>query len=214
MKRAKEEFLDRIEEYVPLVGKLVLEVGCGTGSRSIAIAERCKFLEAIEPDESSLKVAARDSQAKNINFQKGEAQEVPFSNNKFDVIIFTLSLHHVPITLMEKAIDEAVRVSKIGGHVIFLEPAFSGSYFDAEINFGAGDGDERADKARAYFEILNYKNYTEIIEIDDETIFKLDSEEDFTKVFNPKKNLDKLPVFLNDNNFILNAMRRINIYRV
>jgi ubiquinone/menaquinone biosynthesis C-methylase UbiE len=214
MRRIKEEFLDIVEENISLDGMDVLEIGCGTGARSVAIAGRCKFLEAVEPNEKAVEEAQQANQKANIRYKQGAAEKLPYEDHYFDVCIFTLSLHHVPVDMMNTAISESVRVAKKGGHIVFLEPAHAGSYFKSEINFDAGDGDERAVKARAYFEILNFKNYTESIEIDDETIFKLDSAEDFVTVFSPRKNLDKLPKFLEDQNFTLNAMRRISIYKV
>ena len=214
MKRLKEEFLNRTEEIVPLKGMSILEVGCGSGSRSIAIAERCASLIAIEPSSDSLALAIERSSRDNIQFQVGSAESLLFSDQQFDVVIFTLSFHHIPFSKMQDALSEAVRVTKRGGYVIFLEPAQEGSYFESEIVFDAGDGDERGEKQEAYRAISHFDRYTKITEIDDETIFQFDSVEDFINSFNPKKNLEQLEDFLTQRNFVLNAMRRICICRV
>lgn len=214
MKRLKEEYLEKIDKVVSLNNKKVLEVGSGSGARSIAIASKCAALEAIEPDINNINLAKLENNKSNINYQQGIAENLQFLDNTFDVVIFTLSLHHVQAEQMSKAIDEAVRVTKPGGYVVFLEPMFDGTYFDSEMIFDAGCGDERAEKALAYYEILKYKNYVEIAEMADETIFKLESVEDYMVTFKPKKNLDRLPDFLANHNYTLNAERRINVFRV
>jgi ubiquinone/menaquinone biosynthesis C-methylase UbiE len=214
MQRTKENFLNELENIISLTNLDVLEIGCGSGARSVGIAERCAKLSAIEPDLELLTKAKENNPRNNIDYRPGLAEEIPFKDQTFDAIIFTLSLHHVPLEKMSTAIKEAVRVTKKGGHVIFLEPQHSGSFFEAEIIFKACDGDERKQKARAYFEILNFNEYHEIAEIDDETVFKFESVEDFSSSLFPKKNLDQLLAFLDKHQYILNAKRRINIFKV
>lgn len=214
MKRLKDEFLNEVNARITLEGLDILEIGCGMGSRSVAIAGMCRSLQAIEPDATLIESAKEKNSRDNIQYQCGVAEKLPFADTTFDTVIFTLSFHHIEFSKMPQALDEAVRVTKVGGHIVFLEPAFQGSYFEAEIQFDAGDGDERAEKARAYSEMLNYNGYKEIAEIADETIFQLDSEEDFIVSFDPKKNLENISEFLIKHNNILNAHRRINIFSV
>lgn len=214
MKRLKEEFLNRTEETVPLKGMNILEVGCGSGSRSVAIAERCSSVVAIEPSLESIALAIERNSRNNIQYQVGSAESLSFNNEEFDTVIFTLSFHHIPFSKMHDALAEAVRVTKKGGHIIFLEPAQEGSYFESEILFDAGDGDERNEKFEAYRTISNFDGYTKVAEIDDETIFQFDSVEDFVNTFNPKQNLEQLENFLLSRNLVLNAKRRICVYRV
>ncbi len=214
MIRLKEEFLNRTEQIVTLQGMRVLEVGCGTGTRSVAIAARCLLLTAVEPNPEAIVHAKKQNSRDNIHYGVEHAESLSFVNKSFDVTIFTLSFHHVPPVYMQDALDEAVRVTKEGGYIIFLEPAQEGSYFESEILFDAGDGDERMEKAQAYTALQSYKGYTSVAEIDDETVFQFDSAKDFVDIFNPKKNIEQLQEFLDGHDLILNAKRRINIYRV
>jgi ubiquinone/menaquinone biosynthesis C-methylase UbiE len=214
MQRLKEEFLNLVEAIIPLSDSYVLEIGCGAGTRSVNIAGRCTKLAALEPDSQLLSKAQIQNARNNINYYSGSAEALPFEDRIFDTTIFTLSLHHVPSEKMSKAISEAVRVTKKDGYVVFLEPKHEGSFFQAEMLFDACDGDERKEKARAYFEILNFRGYQEIAEIDDETIFQFDSIQDFISALSPKQNLDQLAAFLEKNLYILNAKRRINIFKV
>lgn len=112
MKRLKDEFLNIVDAKVGLKGKTVLEIGCGVGARSIQIAQKCKSLVAIDPNIDAIKTADKINRVENIQYLAGSAEKLSFGNNVFDVVIFTLSFHHVPIPRMRTAIEETVRVSK------------------------------------------------------------------------------------------------------
>ena len=212
MRRLKDGYLEAIESVVPLAGKKVLEIGCGSGSRSVQIAARCASLAAIDPDAVRLAEARRLNPAANIDYREGSATDLSLRNESFDLVIFTLSLHHIPVSLMVHAITEAVRVVKKEGHVVFFEPSFEGTFFDAEIMFEAGDGDERKEKACAYYSILDNPSLQEIAEIYDETVMQFDNMADFVATMHPHKNLDQLDGFLASLGYALNAQRRINIF--
>ena len=214
MKRIKDEYLSTLEKVVPLLDKTILEVGCGNGSRSIEIAKRCAYLTAMEPDSNLLESAKTENSSQNITYVLGKAEHLGFDDKSFDVVLFTLSLHHVPVEKMPHTIDEAVRVTKKGGHIIFLEPTEEGTLFDAEIAFDACDGDERAEKRAAYNALKNHEGYEEVTELSDETVFQFDSLDDFIDNMEPKRNTPEIESFLKKNDFILKASRRINIFRV
>lgn len=214
MKRLNDNFIDNIDSKLSLKAKTILEIGCGNGNKSVALANRCKKLLAIDPDVKAIDFAKNNFITKNLSYSVGLAQKLKFDNDYFDVVIFSLSLHHVPVNEMNNAINEAFRVCKKSGYVVFLEPAFNGSYFDAEKIFDASDGDERKEKAAAYFEILNSSFINNEIEFYDEIIFEFESEQDFIDNMEPKKNMKNLNKFLKNNNFKLRAQRRINILKI
>ena len=214
MKRIKDDFLTTISSVVVLHDAHILEIGCGTGARSVQIAAACKQLTAIEPNATLLEEARRSSATPNISYQHGTASNLPFPDSAFDIVLFTLSFPHVPIDSMPVAIDEAVRVVQSHGHVIFLEPAFEGSFFESEIAFDACDGDERKEKACAYENMLKHPQIQQIAELPDETIFSFDSVQDFVDSLLPKKgSIEEIEQFLHAHDFVLNAKRRINIFR-
>ncbi len=213
MQRIKEEFLDKVEGIVPLGGLSILEIGCGDGSRSVDIASRCQSLTSVEPDENKLKQALA-RKIPNATFRVESGENLSFNDELFDAVIFTLSFHHIPIEKMGLAINEAVRVVCKSGYVIFLEPTEDGTFFDAEIKFNACDGDERKEKIAAYKTMMNHSKLQSVKEIDDETIFKFDSTNDFVESMTPWKNESEIKNFLEGHNYILRAGRRINIFRL
>ena len=150
----------------------------------------------------------------NVEFLEGSAEKLAFLDESFDVVIFTLSFHHVPNSKMPSAIDEAVRVVKKSGMIVFLEPGTVGSLFDAEIEFETNEGDETIVKAFAYKAMMQHPKIKLSKEIGDETIIKYDSMDDFVASTKPKKNLEHLEEFLEKHHYTLNAERRINVFQV
>ena len=192
----------------------ILEIGCGDGGRSRQIAEKCGHLTAIEPDQSLLARAKSANNLPNIDYLPGSASRLEFADQTFDIIFYTLSFHHVPANEIIRAIDEAVRVVKPDGFVVFLEPTFDGSFFESEIIFDGCDGDERKEKASAYAAMLGCRKLNEIAEVRDETIFFFDSVDDFIASMRPKKGLRKdMEAFLRLHDFTLDAQRRINVFK-
>lgn len=212
MKRIKDEFFKKLTDAIPLSGKEVLEVGCGEGIRSQDIARACKFLFGVDPNEFDIG-AARERNIPNALFNQGNAENLVFDDSSIDVVIFTLSFHHVPKALMRQSIDEALRVLRREGWIAFLEPGMNGSLFEAEIQFDAYDGDEREVKKNAYEAMMAHPGLALFKEIADESVFQFDSLQDFMDSMSPKKNVQGAESFLAQHNYILNAERRINIFR-
>lgn len=214
MKRIKDGYLEKIQTVLSFTGKKALEVCCGDGSRTVQIASCCADVIAIDPSPVSLAKARSERTRPNIEYHEGSADHLSFADTSFDIVFFTLSFHHVPVEQMGITLNEALRVLKNDGFVIFLEPAFDGSFFDAEITFDACDGDERKEKAFAYGAMLAHQQMQEIKELADETIFEFESVEDYKQSMNPKKGTtEQLVSFLASRNFTLTAQRRINIFR-
>src|SRR3989344_9525523 len=148
MERKEGKFLDFVEPIIGLGDASVLEVGSGDGNSSVTIARRCRELVGVEPDEGR-RILAQERGIINARFVSGSADKLDFEDSCFDVVMFTLSLHHVPLYRMVHAINEAVRVVKREGFIVFVEPRTEGPFFEAEIRFAACDGDERAAKRAA-----------------------------------------------------------------
>ena len=214
MKRTKEAFVATLGQYVPLEGKRILEIGCGTGNYTRQIAPLCRELVAVDPDSASIRSAQEFVPYPNISFYVRAAEDLHGIPEEFDVVIFTLSLHHVPTPLMPQAIDEAVRVLSPGGYIVFLEPTEHGTFFEAELAFEACDGDERESKRQAYDTMQKHPKLQLVAERDDQTEFQWDSLTDFNTTMHPKADASRLDLFLRAHGYSLTAKRRINIYRI
>ena len=92
--------INYIDQYAPLAGKRVLDVGCGGGILSEAMAHRGANVMGIDLAEKSLKVATLHSldSGLNINYQKISAEELAQKKDiePFDIITCMEMLEHVP----------------------------------------------------------------------------------------------------------------------
>lgn len=213
MQRLNDRLLEQIDETINLKSKSVLEIGCGNGSKSSPLAKLCAGLTAIDPDKDAIADVNKNHAANNLAYEVGKAENLNFHNNSFDVIIFNLSLHHVLIPKMSKAIGEAVRVCKQDGRILCVEPSFNGTFFDAEVRFDSCDGDERKEKAAAHYELLKSKILHEDLEFYTDVQFRFNDDADFVNVMLPKQSTNELRQFLAENNYELKAQRRVNIYK-
>lgn len=91
-----------------------LDVGCGTGALSAAIAERFApaSLAGVEPSEGFL-AAARENLGDRANVMQGSATAIPLPNASVDVVVSGLVLNFVPEK--EAALAEMRRVAVPGG---------------------------------------------------------------------------------------------------
>ncbi|GAA2833399.1 methyltransferase family protein [Aminobacter aminovorans] len=98
-------------------GEKVLDVGCGTGSLTFALAKAANLKEIAAIDFSPVFVAT--AQAHNtdprIKISQADACALPFEDNNFDRTLALLVLHFVPEA--PKAIAEMARVTRPGGVV-------------------------------------------------------------------------------------------------
>ena len=111
----------KIIKYADLKNKKVLEIGCGNGRISSFLAKQPKLLVAIDPDEKKIEQAQNGDYG--IDFKIGSGEELDFPDSCFDLVIFTLSLHHQN---SKKAISEACRVLNSKGQILVIEPVIEG----------------------------------------------------------------------------------------
>jgi 2-polyprenyl-3-methyl-5-hydroxy-6-metoxy-1,4-benzoquinol methylase len=83
----------------PLRGARILEIGCGTGSSTVALAEQGAEVTAIDLDDPSLKVAKSRLRAYELNADLHIVNATQaadrFSSSQFDFIIFFATLEHM-----------------------------------------------------------------------------------------------------------------------
>lgn len=103
-------------------GSKVLEVGAGTGRYSIALAKEGMDVTAVELAESNLAVLRENSRGmENIASYQGDATDLGrFAGDTFDVTLSLGPMYHLfEAEDVDRAIDEAVRVTKPGGVIFF-----------------------------------------------------------------------------------------------
>jgi ubiquinone/menaquinone biosynthesis C-methylase UbiE len=110
------------ERAVPRCEGDVLEVGVGTGL-NFAHYDRTRVtrLCGIEPDHHMLRRAAvrADKLGVDIELSDAGAEELPYADASFDVVLCTFVLCTIPD--VTRALDEMRRVLRPGGQLVFAE---------------------------------------------------------------------------------------------
>lgn len=120
--------LDWIDNLALKPGSHVLEVGCGAGFLSIALAQRGFHVEAIDSVEGMVETARQHAQeaqvAKHLAIGTGDVNALTFEKQTFDLVV---ALGVIPwIEKPEAALREIARVTKPGGYVLLTTDNLTG----------------------------------------------------------------------------------------
>lgn len=112
-------------------GDAVLDVGCGTGTLCIAASRRVGPSGTVSGIDASPPMIARARRKAvkagvEVDFRVAVAEGLPFPAGRFDVVLSTLMLHHLPRTTRQQCAGEIKRVLRDRGRA----PA---------VDFGRGD---------------------------------------------------------------------------
>jgi 2-polyprenyl-6-hydroxyphenyl methylase/3-demethylubiquinone-9 3-methyltransferase len=109
----------RVPWIISQIGKnkTVLDIGCGAGILTNALAKEGHKTYGIDLSEKSLQVAQKYDETKSVSYQTANAYSLPFPDQTFDVVCAMDVLEHVenPAQL----IAEASRVLRPGGLFFF-----------------------------------------------------------------------------------------------
>ncbi len=118
-------------------GGRVLDVACGTGVLTKALAEAGTHVIGVDASEGYLEGARRRRSHPNIAYEHGDVRHMRFDNNVFDAAVSTLALDVIPE--IEQVVAEMKRVTRPGGVVASAVTQFFGGMpaFDLVYNTGA-----------------------------------------------------------------------------
>jgi ubiquinone/menaquinone biosynthesis C-methylase UbiE len=107
-------------------GESVLDIGCGTGTLAIAATRRVGPMGSVCGIDASPPMIARAIRKATrasapVLFQVAVAEDLPFPNQRFDVVLSTLMLHHLPRNARQQCAAEIKRVLKVGGRVLAVD---------------------------------------------------------------------------------------------
>ncbi len=103
----------------PLV---VADLGAGEGTFSQLLARRAKKVIAVDNSEKMVEYGselARKHGVQNLEYRKGDLEDVPLRDASVDLAFFRQSLHHAQHP--ERAVAEAWRILKPGGRIVVLD---------------------------------------------------------------------------------------------
>lgn len=99
-------------------GRLALDIGTGRGHFAVYLARLGFFVTGIDLSENMISYARQNAACHNldIDFQTGDAEELEFKDNTFDVVVSRNLLWTLPSP--DKALKEWRRVLKPGGTLV------------------------------------------------------------------------------------------------
>lgn len=105
-------------------GDRVLDVGCGTGyfTRAMADVVGCDGTAVgIDASADMLEHARQITRVDNCTFSEGLAESLEAADGSYDVVVTSLMIHHLPEDLRGRAIAEMFRVLRPGGRILVAD---------------------------------------------------------------------------------------------
>lgn len=123
----ERQFRERAVDLARITrGHTVLDVGCGTGNLTMAAKLRAGTdgeVYGIDAAPEMIREAERKAGGEqlDLSFQVALIEDIPFPNGKFDVVVSSLMLHHLPRDLKRQGIAEISRVLKPRGRFLAVD---------------------------------------------------------------------------------------------
>ncbi|OPY16766.1 MAG: putative methyltransferase YcgJ [Syntrophus sp. PtaB.Bin138] len=106
-------------------GDSVLEIGCGTGTLTLAAKEHAGSGRVAGIDIAPEMVARAQKKAVrkgvDVSFTEGSIAAIPFPDKSFDVVMCSFMIFHMPDDVQKAGIAEISRVLKQGGHLFIFD---------------------------------------------------------------------------------------------
>lgn len=115
-RRGQDRRLSLIRDFVPLENKRILDVGCGIGMYVEKFRQFSDAVCGVDLDEEKVEEARK----RLPNISIAPAEKLPYGDRSFDVTMLHEVIEHVVDD--RRAIQEAVRCTDLGGHVIIYAP--------------------------------------------------------------------------------------------
>jgi ubiquinone/menaquinone biosynthesis C-methylase UbiE len=108
------DYTDFLLREVPANCGEALDIGCGSGSFTRLLAQRCKKVRAIDLSPEMIRIArARSEQVLNIDFEVADVMPLTLPARHFDCIVSIATLHHLPLGEMLARMKAALKTNGV-----------------------------------------------------------------------------------------------------
>ncbi|MBP2030785.1 ubiquinone/menaquinone biosynthesis C-methylase UbiE [Methanohalophilus levihalophilus] len=129
----RDSWKQAFSKVLPREGILkVLDVGCGTGELSILFAEMGHEVTGIDLSQNMLSraISKAESRGFDMRFETGDAENPPFDDGSFDLVINRHLLWTLPHP--QTALDNWKRVLNDGGRAVVIDGVWDDGSFDTK----------------------------------------------------------------------------------
>ncbi len=110
--RLEQFYLETGQTETSIVGKIILDAGCGNGLLTAALAQKGAIVYGIDFSESVFQAAPK-SNLSTVLYVQGDLENLPFEPNFFDIIISNGVIHHTQNT--KSTFSKVAKTVKNGG---------------------------------------------------------------------------------------------------
>ncbi|MBC3796818.1 class I SAM-dependent methyltransferase [Acetobacterium tundrae] len=147
-----DEIVERVLAANP---KSILDLGCGNGN----VLEKIKLksdadLYGLDLSENMIE-SAKEKLGARVELKVGDAEQLPYDDNQFDIIVCNASFHHYPNP--DQVLQEIHRVLKPNGTLVLGDPTAPFEWYLKFLNWGlkwSNSGDYRIYGKKEIHELL------------------------------------------------------------
>jgi SAM-dependent methyltransferase len=127
-----------LSEAEPATEDSAVDLGCGSGQVTLALAKRCRTVLGVDVSEKMIALLLENAAREGVTNVEGRAvpiERLGLPENSVDVVVSNYALHHLRDSDKQVAVDEAFRWLRPGGKLVIGDMMFGrgGDARDREI---------------------------------------------------------------------------------
>ncbi|MCW4012159.1 MAG: class I SAM-dependent methyltransferase [Candidatus Bathyarchaeota archaeon] len=140
------KMVDILQEKFNFKGKIVADIGSGSGQSTMGIAKYAEHVIGLEPEAAMRAEAEKntvEAGLKNISYIDGKAEEMPLEDNSVDMVVALTATMYPPEDVIPVFVKESKRVVRPGGVVVSVDvaPGWYGGELAGVIDDPGADDD-------------------------------------------------------------------------
>ncbi len=183
-RKLSKDIIEGVSKYVEISeGKRALDIGCGSGALTIAVAKRNPEVlitgldrwgkEYASYNKALCELNAKAESVNNIEFMQGDATKLPFEDCVFDAVTSNYCIHNIMGVNRQDVLLEALRVLKKGGTFAIHDIFSKGKYGNMQkfMEDLKSKGYEKVELIKTDDKFFKTKNEAKILSLGESALF-------------------------------------------